>query len=216
KLDPRATERDDAGGKKLGAVGMDALPEEHAGAAMKLRHHDALGAVDDERAALGHGREVTEVHLLLNRLFGLVLVFVFLARKAQLGLERHREAEPLRDALFDGMLRRVEVVVDKLERIALAAVRDGEVFFKNRLQAYFFSLLRRDIGLHKIFEGFKLYIEKVGIVVDGSRAGESLAQFFAKLTIAVVHKRRRWGMVIRPGWCGERCFSPELPTKAWV
>jgi hypothetical protein len=39
--------------------------EEHAGRAVQLRDHDALGAVDDEGAVLRHQRDLTEVDLLL-------------------------------------------------------------------------------------------------------------------------------------------------------
>jgi hypothetical protein len=39
--------------------------EEDARGAVQLRHHDALGAVDDERAGLGHQRDLAEVDLLL-------------------------------------------------------------------------------------------------------------------------------------------------------
>ena len=39
--------------------------EDDAGAAHELRHDDALGAVDDERALLGHHREVAHEHGLL-------------------------------------------------------------------------------------------------------------------------------------------------------
>ena len=60
ELDPRA-----AVGDHLGAVEglVVADGEEHAGAAVQLGHDDPLGAVDDKGAAVGHGRQVAEVHL---------------------------------------------------------------------------------------------------------------------------------------------------------
>ena len=45
---------------------MDALFEHDARGPVKLAHHDALRAVDDERAQLGQQREVTEVDFLFD------------------------------------------------------------------------------------------------------------------------------------------------------
>jgi hypothetical protein len=39
--------------------------EEHTGRAVQLADDDALGPVDDERAVLGHQRDLAEVDLLL-------------------------------------------------------------------------------------------------------------------------------------------------------
>src|ERR1700689_3727876 len=54
-------EQDLARRMRLAAV----VIEEHAGAAVQLRHDDALGAVDDEGAVLGHEGQLAEIDFLL-------------------------------------------------------------------------------------------------------------------------------------------------------
>ena len=61
ELDPRAAIRDDLRDEQRLVFGV----EERARRPVELRHDDALGAVDDERAVLGHQRDVAEVDLLL-------------------------------------------------------------------------------------------------------------------------------------------------------
>ena len=77
EVEPGAAVGNDARGEQqlARAVGLAAVVvEEHARAAMQLRDDDALGAVDDERAVVGHQRQFAEVDLLLadvlDRLLG--------------------------------------------------------------------------------------------------------------------------------------------------
>ena len=68
EVEPRAAVRDDARAvEQLAARVRLALVvvEEHARAPVELADDDALGAVDDERAGLGHQRDLAEVDLLL-------------------------------------------------------------------------------------------------------------------------------------------------------
>ncbi len=59
ELEPGAAARDDARGVDVLVGGLLLLAlEVDAGRADELRHDDALGAVDDERALVGHEREV--------------------------------------------------------------------------------------------------------------------------------------------------------------
>ena len=73
ELEPRAAARDHLGVDDLllgrGLVGVDA--EVHARRTHELRDDDALGAVDDEGAAVGHHREVPHEDRLLLDLTGL-------------------------------------------------------------------------------------------------------------------------------------------------
>ena len=69
EIEPRAAIRNDARGEQqlARAVRLAAVViEEHAGAAMQLGDDDALGAVDDERAVVGHQRHFAQVDLLLT------------------------------------------------------------------------------------------------------------------------------------------------------
>ena len=68
EVEPRAAVRDHAGGVEQLArrVGLALVViEEHARRAVQLADDDALGAVDDERAGVGHQRDLAEVDLLL-------------------------------------------------------------------------------------------------------------------------------------------------------
>src|SRR5699024_942238 len=87
ELYPRPLERDDAGGVELGAVGVHALTEEYARRTVELRYDDALGTVDDERAARRHVRDGTEIDVLHYRVE--ILVFRVRTVEFQFGLERY-------------------------------------------------------------------------------------------------------------------------------
>ena len=68
EVEPRAAVRNHAGREQelAGAVRLAAVVfEEHARRAVQLRDDHALGAVDDERAVLGHERNLAHVDLLL-------------------------------------------------------------------------------------------------------------------------------------------------------
>ena len=110
---------------------------------MQLRDDDALGAVDDEGAAFRHVRHRAEVDLLLDGLDGFFAVFLLLARQAERGLQRDVKGQSLRDALLHGVLRRVEVVINELERVAPAAVFDRKVLVEHRLQTDVFTVFGR-------------------------------------------------------------------------
>ena len=96
-LEPGAAVGDDAEGVEQLAVRVRGDLEADARRAVELGDDDALGAVDDERAALGHHRNLTHVDVL-------VLDEVLLA-EAELHVERHRVGDALAEALELGVLR---------------------------------------------------------------------------------------------------------------
>ncbi len=69
-----------------------------AGGTDQLRHHDALGAVDDERAALGHPREIAHEDRLLADLSGLAVL------ERDLDVQGARVGDVLLTAFGDGVL----------------------------------------------------------------------------------------------------------------
>ena len=111
ELEPRAAARDHLGvddlllGSRL--VGVDA--EVDARRTHELRDDDALGAVDDERAAVGHHREVPHEDRLLLDLTGLRV------HEPRGDEQRARVGHVALAALVLGVLRRVEDVVGQLE-----------------------------------------------------------------------------------------------------
>ena len=111
ELEPRTAARDHLGVDDLllgrGLVGVDA--EVHARRTHELRDDDALGAVDDERAAGGHHREVPHEDRLLLDLTGLRV------HETRGDEQRARVGHVALAALVLGVLRRVEDVVGQLE-----------------------------------------------------------------------------------------------------
>ncbi len=115
-----------AGGDELGAVREDAVVhlggEVHARGADELRDDHALGAVDHERSALGHEREVAHEDELLLDLAGLFV------DEAHIDEERGLVGDVLRAALRDGMRGITELVVAEGHLHGLGGVLDrGEL-----------------------------------------------------------------------------------------
>ena len=157
-------------GQVAEAVALARL-EDDAGAAHELRHDDALGAVDDERALLGHRRKVAHEHGLLfdltgvavhepgahedRRAVGHVLLLALL----------HRELGRRAQVLVEGVeleleLERLGEVLDRAD----VAERLREPFFEEPLEAL--ALDRDQVGE---FERFVQVGER--ITLTGGRAG---------------------------------------------
>ena len=148
ELEPRAAARDHLGVDDVllrrRLVGVDA--EVDARRTHELRHHDALGAVDDERAALGHHGEVAHEDGLLLDLTGLRV------HEARGDEQRARVRHVARAAVVLGVLRRVEDVVGQLELELAGEVLDrrdvgedlGDTLFEEPLEGH--ALHRDQIG----------------------------------------------------------------------
>ena len=126
ELEPGTTARDDASrvdvfvGRLVGRT-----LEVHAGAADELRHDDALGAVDDERAALGHEREVAHEHGLRLDLTGQVV------HELGVDVEGSRVGLAALLALVDRVLRVFELGSRERELHRLAEVFDRRDLFED-------------------------------------------------------------------------------------
>jgi hypothetical protein len=158
ELEPRAAAGDHLGVGDIlfgrGLVGIQA--EVHAGRAHQLRHDDALGAVDDERAPVGHHREVPhEDRLLLD---------LTRARVHEPGgdEERARVGHVPFATLLLGVLRRVEHVVGQLE-LELT----GEVLDRRDVTQHL-----GDTVLQKPLEGFGLNLDEVRELLDLTQLSE--------------------------------------------
>ena len=118
ELEPGAAVRDDLGAEQHPAGrGILELAVVDAGRADELADDDALGAVDDERALVGHPRVVAHVDALALDLAGL------LDQELDVDVERPAEGQVLGPALLLGVLGLAELVVEELELHDLA----GEV-----------------------------------------------------------------------------------------
>ena len=119
EVEPRAAVRDDARAVEQLARRVRlalVVVEEHARAAVQLADDDALGAVDDERAVVGHQRDLAEVDLLLldvaDRLRPGLLVGVP-DDQAHDDLDRRGERHAALAALVDVVLGLVEGVAKR-------------------------------------------------------------------------------------------------------
>ena len=119
ELHPGAAVRDDLGQVPVGRL----LREEDARGPVELRDDDALRAVDDERAVLGHQRDVAEEDLLFlgvpHRLDARLRVLV-VDEEAEGHLERDRVGHPPLLALGHGVLHL------QVDRVA-ADVAEGDL-----------------------------------------------------------------------------------------
>ena len=140
-IEPGAAIGNDAGGEQQLARGMGlalVVIEEHAGRAMHLRDDDALGAVDDEGAVVGHERNVAHVDILfldvLHRL-GAGLFVDIEHDQPQRHLERRSVGHAALAALVDVVFRRLEFVFDEFQHRGGRKIRDREHRLEDGLQA---------------------------------------------------------------------------------
>ncbi len=112
-----------------GAVGLAlVVVEDDARAAVQLGDDHALGAVDDERAVLGHERQLAEVDLLLDRALHARRARGLLVHdaQAQADADRRGVGEAAHLAFLDVEHRLAEVVIDVLERGVARVALDRE------------------------------------------------------------------------------------------
>ena len=109
---------------------------------MQLGDDDALGAVDDERAAHGHEGDFAHVHALL---FGTLLVL-----ELKGDVEGGAVGFCLVDGFEGGELGVADFVHHEIEGHLLIVAGDGEDFAENRLQAEVLALGGEDVFLEKL------------------------------------------------------------------
>ena len=107
---------------------VDAALKIDAGRTHELGHHDALGAVDDERALVGHQRELAHEHCLGLDLACLVV------HELSCDEQRSRVGEVLLAALIDRVLGGLEPVVAERQRHRAGEVLDGADLFEDLRQ----------------------------------------------------------------------------------
>jgi len=153
ELHPGAAQGDDTRGVEPGPVGMGDFVEKDAGRAVELADDDALGAVDDKSAAIGHKGDEPQIdHLFLGIGQGVIGVVLVLDGQTEFGLEGYRVGHPPLLTLLNAVLGRVDVVLDKVEDEIFPAVDDRKDALENRLQADIPPLIWRYIGLEKVPE----------------------------------------------------------------
>ena len=150
-------------GNELGAVDLDAVVhlfgEVHARRADELRDDDALGAVDDERATVGHEREVAHEDELLLDLAGL------LVHEAHVNKQRRLIGDVLGTALGDGVGGVTKLVLAEGDLHRAGTVLDGRSLGER---------LGKTIG-HEVLERLLLDGDEVGELHRGGDLGEAHA-----------------------------------------
>ncbi len=172
EVEPRTAVRDDAGlvQELTGRVGLAlVVVEEHARAAVQLAHHDALGAVDDERTVLGHQRDLAEVDLLLLDVAHDALAALLrdvVDDELDGHLDRRRVGHAALAALVDVVLGALERVPHEHELARAVEIADREHATEHSLEADVLALIERNIRLQEFLVGLLLDIDKIGNLDD--------------------------------------------------
>ena len=165
-LDPRAAVGDHLGGIQRHAGLVDGLGIVDARRTNQLRDDDALRAVDDERAVLGHQREVSHEHLGFLDLMGVAV------GQTHRHLQRRGVGRVALLALLDRVFRLlVQRIIRELEDQALAVVGDGRNIRQHLAKAF----------LQKALIGILLNFNQIGYCQRFLNAGKTHSRAFAHL-----------------------------------
>ena len=184
EIEPRAAVRNDARREQELArrVGLAlVVVEEHARAAVQLGHDHALGAIDDERAVIGHERQLTEVDLLLaDVLDGLLRARRILVEHHQSHLHAQRGGvgETTQLALLHIEHGIAEAIAHVFERRIARVAGDRENAVKRRVQTHLGALLLRHFGLQEALVGLQLDRKQIRHVQNALALAEVLANAF--------------------------------------
>ena len=156
--------RDDRGGVQTCHAAVGGLVVVHAGRTDDLRYDNALGAVYNKGAALGHEREVAHEYLLLLDLLGLKVA------QTHADLERRGIRRVTGLALLLGVLGLlVHGIVDEAQLKITGIVGNGVGIPEHLAQA----------GLQKPLIALFLDLQQVGHVLDLFVSRKALSESFA-------------------------------------
>src|SRR5690606_35388919 len=179
EVQPRAAVGDHAGREQqlARAVGLAAVVvEEHARRAVQLGNDDALGAVDDEGAVLGHERDLAHVHfLLLHVLDRLARRLAVVDHQAHGHAQRRAVAHAALAALALVEHRLAELVADVLQRGVAVVADDREHRLERGVQALVLALAGLDVRLQELAVGVDLDREQERHLEDRAALAEVLA-----------------------------------------
>jgi hypothetical protein len=171
--DPRR-EQQLARGVRLALV----VVEEHARRTVQLGDDDPLGAVDDERAVLGHQRQLAEVDLLLadvlHRL-GRARSLLVVDDQAHLHPQRGGVGKPPQLAFLHVEDRVAEPVADILQRGVAGIADDREDRLERRVQPDLVPVFLGLVRLQELAVGVELNRQEIGHVQDTRTLAEVLA-----------------------------------------
>jgi hypothetical protein len=126
--------------------------EEHARAAVQLRDDDSFGAVDDERAVLGHEGQLAQIHFLLAHVLDRLLRaagFLVEHHQPHLHAQRRRIRQTAQLAFLHVEHRLAQTIAHVLERGVPGIARNGEHAVERRMQSDCIALRFRDVRLQE-------------------------------------------------------------------
>ena len=166
-VEPGAAIRDDPGREQelAGRVRLAlVVVEEDARRAVHLGDDDALGAVDDEGAVVGHERHVAHVDVLLLDVLdgaGAGIRIDVEHDEPQRHLERRGIGHAALAALVDVVFRRLEGVFHELEQGRVREIRDREHGLEDGLQALLAAAALRLLDHQELVVGRLLNLDEV-------------------------------------------------------
>jgi len=119
---------------------------------MQLRHDDALGAVDDEGAVVGHEGQLAQVHFLLAHVLDRLLRaagFLIEHHEAHFHAQRRRVGQAAQLAFLDVEYRFAQAVTHIFESRVPGVAGNGEHAVEGGVQADFIALGFRGIRLQE-------------------------------------------------------------------
>src|SRR6516164_1077855 len=152
--------------------------EEHAGRAMHLRDDDALGAVDDEGAVIGHERDVAHVDILLFDVFdrfGAGFLIGIKYDEPQCDLERRGIGHAALSALINVVFRRLEFVFDEFQHRRVGEIRNREDRLEDGLEAFIGPAASRLLYQQELVVGRLLNLNEVRHLRDFLDFSEKLS-----------------------------------------
>jgi len=166
QLDPTATFGDDAATVQFAvAAAFGGHHEIHAGAAVQLADHHAIGTVDDELAAAEHNGHLAQIDVFLDRLvFG----------QAQPQLERPPVGQAQLPAFIGLVARFAQLVGHIFQAQRLVVAFDGKDLAQHAFDAVVrIALLRRHFELQEPFVAAGLDFRQIGNRQMGAQASEA-------------------------------------------
>jgi hypothetical protein len=156
------------------AVGVRRFLKADARGAVELADDDALGAVDDEAALLGHERDFAHV----NGFFAVLVAFL----EAKGDMQRRGEGAAFLEGVHPGALDFADVVTHEVQRALPVVAFDREHFLEDGLEADVFAFVGGNAGLQELLVGINLDLDQI-------RGGNDFLDL--AMALAVNHARTR-------------------------
>ena len=145
--------------------------EDDAGRAVQLADHDALGAVEDERAGIGHDGQLAQDDVLVDHV--LELAAVLLEAQGHISLERGGVGAAAGKRFFRTLvLGSAELVFKEIHDHRAVGGFDGEHVHKRGLEALYFAVFGFFVQLEEPFERLLLHVKEVGYFENLADLGE--------------------------------------------